>query len=516
MMKKLISLLLAIILVLCAAMPVAFAYSVSDLKRTLEYNMKGDDVKMVQERLQFYGYYSYDTTDPNQPTGHYTNSVKQAVLKFQKANGLKQDGKVGPNTWGILVTDTGVKSSEDVTYTKLTYGMTDDLVVTAKYRLAFYGFWDVQPDTMGKYFSANLKAAVRRFQKRNGLTDDGVIGAKTWAVLNGTTGVHFTDPTFERIERGDNDDRVKTVQLALKNYYYYTGKIDGDFDSEVEKAVVRFQESNGMTADGIVGEKTYDALVNGTADILNGAIPKVALYEGVRGYDVYVLQNRLYSLNFLTGIYHEGLYDTKTVEAVKAFQAKNGLPENGIFNNETVRYLWASDVSANEDIKKDTIEDFPKLSLYSTGKDVSNAQMKLKTAGFLLGKADGKFGPITEEAVRKFQKANGLYPDGIIGEQTWLLLNAIDVTYADQEITIPDQTSSTVPTRKLFIGTSGSSVSWLQKKLADLGYLTYSDIDGKFGPITDGAVRSFQKDQGLTDDGIVGNKTYNALYNAAP
>ncbi len=50
---------------------------------------------------------------------------------------------------------------------------------------------------------------------------------------------------------------------------------------------------------------------------------------------------------------------------------------------------------------------------------ISDVQIGLKNAGFYMGKIDGKPGPMTKEGVKKFQKANGLGVDGVIGNQTW-------------------------------------------------------------------------------------------------
>jgi peptidoglycan hydrolase-like protein with peptidoglycan-binding domain len=39
---------------------------------------------------------------------------------------------------------------------------------------------------------------------------------------------------------------------------------------------------------------------------------------------------------------------------------------------------------------------------------------------------DGNFGPKTEAAMRAFQRANGLLPDGIAGPKTWILLDKVE------------------------------------------------------------------------------------------
>lgn len=46
-------------------------------------------------------------------------------------------------------------------------------------------------------------------------------------------------------------------------------------------------------------------------------------------------------------------------------------------------------------------------------------QTALKNAGFYSGAIDGKIGRKTKEAIKEFQKANGLKADGIVGKQTW-------------------------------------------------------------------------------------------------
>ena len=60
------------------------------------------------------------------------------------------------------------------------------------------------------------------------------------------------------------------------------------------------------------------------------------------------------------------------------------------------------------------------------------------------------------------------------------------------------------------IGSSGAAVEKLQQWLKQLGY-NVGVIDGKFGSATKVAVEAFQKDHGLTTDGIVGMVTWNAL-----
>ncbi len=62
------------------------------------------------------------------------------------------------------------------------------------------------------------------------------------------------------LKQGSRGEDVKTVQRKLKNWGYYSGSVDGIYGPATKKAVEYFQRKNGLTADGIVGRKTFEAL----------------------------------------------------------------------------------------------------------------------------------------------------------------------------------------------------------------------------------------------------------------
>jgi murein L,D-transpeptidase YcbB/YkuD len=71
-------------------------------------------------------------------------------------------------------------------------------------------------------------------------------------------------------------------------------------------------------------------------------------------------------------------------------------------------------------ILKEKIVNFQKAPLrMPTGRDI---QIALKRAGFYKGEIDGQIGEKTKEAIKKFQTANGLNPDGAVGSRTWSIL----------------------------------------------------------------------------------------------
>ena len=59
---------------------------------------------------------------------------------------------------------------------------------------------------------------------------------------------------------GSRSSQVAVVQAKLKEYGYFDGEVDGTFGRDTYNAVVRFQQKNGLAADGVVGQSTAAAL----------------------------------------------------------------------------------------------------------------------------------------------------------------------------------------------------------------------------------------------------------------
>lgn len=61
-------------------------------------------------------------------------------------------------------------------------------------------------------------------------------------------------------KQGSRGDEVTAIQTKLRESGYYNGKIDAIFGSGTKNALISFQKDNGLTADGIAGSKTLQAL----------------------------------------------------------------------------------------------------------------------------------------------------------------------------------------------------------------------------------------------------------------
>ncbi len=158
------------------------------------------------------------------------------------------------------------------------------------------------------------------------------------------------------------------------------------------------------------------------------------------------------------------------------------------------------------------------------GESVRTVQRKLKELGYYTGSIDGDFGKETEKAVKAFQKANGLSADGKVGEQTLKKLNDKNAKTAKQANATakPKYTATPRPTATpnlqkdyyLRLGTTGSKVETLQRRLIELGWLS-GKVTGNFDAATEAAVIAFQdRTSGIYTDGVAGPDTLRALYSS--
>lgn len=101
-------------------------------------------------------------------------------------------------------------------------------------------------------FSADFTAHVVTWQRNNGLSPDGVIGAKTWKKLAETA------PTCST-----SRNKTSRYTCALQILLDAGLEADGIFGSKTKKAVAAYQASMGLDADGICGPMTWAALITG-------------------------------------------------------------------------------------------------------------------------------------------------------------------------------------------------------------------------------------------------------------
>lgn len=148
------------------------------------------------------------------------------------------------------------------------------------------------------------------------------------------------------------------------------------------------------------------------------------------------------------------------------------------------------------------------ITLWARGEDVLAVQEGLTALGYKYGKADGVYGPRTKAAVMRLQRANGIKQDGIVGPDVRALMEANGITippYTPPDLTMPEGFD-----RILSVGKQGMDVYTVQEALIAKGYLN-GKADQVYGLHTRNAVRAFQKDNLLKQDGIAGPETLRLL-----
>ncbi|MBR2287765.1 MAG: peptidoglycan-binding protein [Clostridia bacterium] len=444
------------------------------------------------------------------------------------------------------------------TASSLKKGASGSSVRTVQQRLKTLGYYTGTVD--GEY-GAGTEAAVRAFQKANGLTVDGKVGSKTLAKLNSSTAIatkkttatpkptakRTPTPTPKRtatpkptakvtatprktatprptatpklntyLKNGSSGSAVKKLQERLISLGYLSGKADSKFGAATELAVRAFQKEAGIWQDGVAGPTTLTKLYSSSAPKASSASASIgeSLKSGSEGSGVRALQKQLKALGYYTGSV-DGSYGLETETAVMRFQRAAGLKADGIAGTETLAKLYSTSATAaptrtpartnapSAPTATPVIASTGYITLRegSSGDAVRDLQTKLKSLGYYSGSVDGTYGSATVTAVRNFQSATNLRVDGIAGPATQRKLYST--------------TSGTTDYATIRPGTSGSAVANLQYTLYELGYYDGS-VDGIYGSTTSDAVRAFQIRNSITPvDGIAGPKTLSVLYSSS-
>ena len=351
-------------------------------------------------------------------------------------------------------------------------------------------------------------AAIKSFQGKNGLTADGIAGPQTIAKIDaayeakgGSSSGSGSSASGLKLNSKGTD--VRNLQQDLTTLGYYWAEITGNFGAKTETAVKRFQEENGLTADGVAGTKTLNAVAAAVArkggTPASGSSAGTTLKLNSQGTKVSQLQTDLKQLGYY---YAEitGNFGEKTEAAVKAFQKAKGLTADGVAGTKTLNAIAAAVDKAGGSSSGSSSTN---MKLGSTGTAVSALQQNLTTLGYYYGDVTGHYGNLTQQAVKKFQKAKGLTQDGVASTAT---LNAITSALKNAGVDVGPGTVATT----LREGDKGTAVTELQTMLKKLNYY-YGSITGSFGSLTKQAVRKFQDANKLTVDGVAGPATINKL-----
>ncbi|MBD2384364.1 peptidoglycan-binding domain-containing protein [Cylindrospermum sp. FACHB-282] len=267
------------------------------------------------------------------------------------------------------------------------------------------------------------------------------------------------------LERGDQGPSVRNLQQKLKSAGFYQAPVTQVYDFSTEDAVRRFQKAAGLPVNGIVQGTTLQKLESWRTTPKSTPAKKTT---------------------------------TATTQTNKISTAGTPAKKTTTATTQTNKISTASSPTRNR-------RNSQFLTKGDEGENVRVLQERLRIAGFYYGNATGIYGPITEEAVKRFQTAYKLDVDGVVGPATLNKLPPLGVGNGENTPKKP------VDQDKLSLGDRGEAVRVLQEHLIKAGYLE-GQPNGYYGPYTADAVNRFQAANYLDTNGIAGPTTRGKLY----
>ena len=282
--------------------------------------------------------------------------------------------------------------------------------------------------------------------------------------------VYDVKPELQDISISERVRRINSQNLTLLvtfAYNAYGEQFNSASGLETFYSTLNPKASQSRT----LAQDLYNRLIQGTDQ--NG--------RGVKNLDVGVLS----SVNCTSSLIEAGFmtnYDEAMLMLNPLFQTEVGEEAcHGVCDFLGVGYIPRDNLSVYPLLREGSRNNFVYLLQFILNNDY----------GYNLS-VDGIFGNNTLSAVRDFQSNNGLTVDGLVGNNTWTFL-----------LNLP-------PYPLLREGARSSYVRFLQNLLQSK-FIPTGSIDGIFGSLTLNAVRTFQQENNLTVDGLVGNNTWNAL-----
>ncbi|MBQ8094769.1 MAG: peptidoglycan-binding protein [Clostridia bacterium] len=413
-------------------------------------------IMQVQEKLKALGFYNGEVT------GNAGSKTTAAIKAFQQKYGLTADGIAGSATLAKLneVYNSQGKTSETSAPSATSApanSASSSTIRQVQEKLKALGFYN--GEVTGNAGSKTT-AAIKAFQKKYGLTADGIVGSATLNKLNevyNAAGSSASDTSAEPVSTSSSNSSVSSstirqVQEKLKALGFYSGEVTGNAGSKTTAAIKAFQKKYGLTTDGIIGNATLtklDEVYNAGSSSSTSATPAPAS-SSVSSSTIRQAQEKLKALGLYSGEV-TGNAGAKTTAAIKAFQKKYGLSADGVLGNATLSKL---DEVYNNLKKKSSTSTTPAPKSNVSAATVKTVQTKLKELGFYSGDITGSIGNKTTAAVKAFQKKYGLTVDGILGTNTIAKINSV----YKASTTSSSSSSSSTSTRKIY------SLDWFKAK----------------------------------------------------
>ena len=234
----------------------------------------------------------------------------------------------------------------------------------------------IDKQTVDGVFGTSTENAVKTFQRIFNLTSDGVVGKSTWYKISyiyvavkklaelTSEGESIQDGAYpgRPVRQGDRGLNVTIVQFYLNQAAQYVSTVspvtlDGVFGSGTRQQVINFQRYYNLTADGVVGQLTWDKMYRLFLSIRDGvdtpaqtppasaAYPGSPLRIGSSGGNVSRVQNWLNDIGRVYGqipsLTVDGRFGPATQSAVIVFQQTFNLTADGVVGPSTWNRIYA-------------------------------------------------------------------------------------------------------------------------------------------------------------------------------
>ena len=411
----------------------------------LRQGSEGPGVLAVQQKLIRLGYFVADGA-----SGVFGSGTTAALRVFQQQNGLNPTGVVTENTAKYLGLAAGASASPAApgapaaperssgpaaAIVGLRLGDSGDVVRQLQTRILSTGL--VISGGANGTFGPSTERAVKLVQRVNGLSETGVVDARTAQALGIRAGSASSSaapaPAGPVVQLGSRGRAVSRVQqLLIKAGINVIGGADGLFGVNTRSAVRSFQRANGLSVTGVVDARTDASLVAATGGgapttPTTPAAPGSSVYVGLRlgsaGPAVKAVQRAIMATGMTLRGGADGVFGLATQRALTRYQGANGILASGVVDAATVRLMGltngggAAPSTGGSTGGGATAEGFARYD--ERGSRVTSLQNALIRAGIPLpGGADGRFGSSTAGAVMKFQKAKGLKVTGKVDRAT--------------------------------------------------------------------------------------------------
>lgn len=429
-------------------------------------------VVRAQERLIALGYLA------GAADGSFGKQSKEALEKFQEANGLEVTGEMDNSSAEALFSDSAV----------------GDTVRMLQQRLIALGYLEGAAD--GE-FGAKSIAALKQFQSEHGLEVTGESDDATWAALF-SEDAKAVFPTLNSVSA--NVDAIKRLQQKLVDLGFLSGGVDGDYGAKTYDAVMAFQQRLAgqgyeIEPDGEADSETQSILFSGEYSTYIADVQ-----PDDEGDEVQRVERRLRALGYMDASADEK-YDGYAVACVKAFQSGAGLDSTGVADKETIDALFAADAAQAE---RYVLHDIAMGESSAVVEYAQDALIRMGLYDQYAGMAGGEYNDATETALGRLYdylvEYNGRYAETFSAKEM-MSANAVRALM---------ESELTVYAGDISGESAASEISRVQRRLR--GLLFEVSVDGKYGEDTSAAVEAFQSINGLTVTGVADEATQKKLF----